>query len=104
MYIGTILARIPFPFRSGCSRPCPIIPKTYVPAFVGLDYTYVTSHYTYRQLLYQTIKRAIALGFYGIDFGLTASFEKRKLGAEVSERFAYVQASDNYVLELLGTM
>lgn len=78
--------------------------KTYVPAFVGLDYTYVTSHYTYRQLLYQTIKRAIALGFSGIHFGLTASFEKRKLGAEVNERFAYVQASDNYVLELLGTM
>ncbi|PXX23743.1 aminotransferase class I/II-fold pyridoxal phosphate-dependent enzyme [Arenibacter sp. ARW7G5Y1] len=78
--------------------------KTYVPAFVGLDYTYVTSHYTYRQLLYQTIKRAISLGFSHIDFGLTASFEKRKLGAVVSERYAFVQASDNYVLELLGTM
>ncbi|MCM4164815.1 aminotransferase class I/II [Arenibacter sp. A80] len=78
--------------------------KTYVPAFVGLDYTYVTSHFTYRQLLYQTIKRAIALGASHIDFGLTASFEKRKLGAEVNERYAFVQTSDNYVLELLGTM
>ena len=78
--------------------------KTYVPAFVGLDYTYVTSHYTYRQLLYQTIKRAISLGVDHIDFGMTASFEKRKLGAVVSERYAFVQASDNYVLELLGTM
>lgn len=78
--------------------------KTYVPAFVGLDYTYVTSHYTYRQLLYQTIKRAFALGADRIDFGMTAAFEKRKLGAVVHERFAYIQTSDNFVLELLGTM
>jgi predicted N-acyltransferase len=77
---------------------------TYVPAFVGLDYAYVPSHHTYRQLLYQTIKRAVALGFHRIDFGMTAAFEKRKLGATVSERFAYVQAYDNFTMELLGIM
>tara|TARA_R110002074_G_scaffold274723_11_gene446237 strand:- start:7730 stop:9646 length:1917 start_codon:yes stop_codon:yes gene_type:complete len=78
--------------------------KTYVPAFVGLDYAYVRSHHTYRQLLYQTIKRAIDLGFDRIDFGMTAAFEKRKLGATVTEQFAYVQASDNFAMELLGIM
>ena len=78
--------------------------KTYVPAFVGLDYTFVKSHCTYRQLLYQTIKRAIHLSFERIDFGMTAAFEKRKLGASVKEQFAYVQASDNFVMELLGIM
>lgn len=78
--------------------------KTYVPAFVGLDYDYVWSHHTYRQLLYQTIKRAIDLGFDRIDFGMTAAFEKRKLGATVTERFAYIQASDNFAMELLGIM
>ena len=78
--------------------------KTYVPAFVGLDYAYVRSHHTYRQLLYQTIKRAIDLGFDRIDFGMTAAFEKRKLGAAVTEQFAYVQASDNFAMELLGIM
>ena len=78
--------------------------KTYVPAFVGLDYDYVRSHHTYRQLLYQTIKRAIALDLDRIDFGMTAAFEKRKLGATVTQCYAYVQASDNFAMELLGTM
>tara|TARA_R110002049_G_scaffold93815_8_gene231599 strand:- start:621 stop:3029 length:2409 start_codon:yes stop_codon:yes gene_type:complete len=76
--------------------------QTYVPAFVGLDYQYVREYHTYRQLLYQTIKRAVDLRFKQIDLGMTASFEKRKLGAEVTEKFAYVQAADNYTLELLG--
>ncbi|WP_422350829.1 aminotransferase class I/II-fold pyridoxal phosphate-dependent enzyme [Flagellimonas sp.] len=77
---------------------------TYVPAFVGLDYGYVRSHHSYRQLLYRTIERAIGLGMHKIDFGMTAAFEKRKLGATVREGFAYVQASDNFSLELLGIM
>ena len=78
--------------------------QTYVPAFVGMDYRYVRKYHTYRQLLYQTIKRAIDLNFKQIDLGMTASFEKRKLGAIITEKYAYIQASDNYTLELLGTM
>jgi hypothetical protein len=35
---------------------------------------------------------------------MTAAFEKRKLGATVTEQFAYVQASDNFAMELLGIM
>ncbi|MFD0991138.1 aminotransferase class I/II-fold pyridoxal phosphate-dependent enzyme [Mariniflexile jejuense] len=77
---------------------------TYVPAFVGMDYDYLTKYYTYRQLLYQTIKRAVFLNFRQIDLGMTASFEKRKLGAVVEERFAYIQTSDNYTLELMGIL
>ncbi|WP_418502087.1 aminotransferase class I/II-fold pyridoxal phosphate-dependent enzyme [Flagellimonas sp.] len=77
---------------------------TFVPAFVGMDYKYVRSHNIYRQLLYQTIKRAIALQFERIDFGMTAAFEKRKLGAKIHETFAYVQTADNYKLELLGLL
>lgn len=78
--------------------------QTYVPAFVGMDYRYVRKYHTYRQLLYQTIKRAIDLNFKQIDLGMAASFEKRKLGAIITEKYAYIQASDNYTLELLGTM
>ncbi len=78
--------------------------EVYSPAFVGLDYKYVKSHHIYRQLLYQTIKRAINLKFKRIDFGMTAAFEKRKLGAVVNEKFAYIQASDNYSIELMGVM
>ena len=76
--------------------------ETYVPAFVGLDYAYVASHHSYRQLLFQTIKRAKDLGLKKIDLGMTASFEKRKLGSHVMEKYAYLQASDNYAMELLG--
>ncbi|WP_142784079.1 aminotransferase class I/II-fold pyridoxal phosphate-dependent enzyme [Changchengzhania lutea] len=77
---------------------------TYVPAFVGLDYEYVLEYHTYRQLLYQTIKRAIQLKFHQIDLGMTAAFEKRKLGATVEEKFAYIQTSDNYTMELMGIL
>jgi len=78
--------------------------QTYVPAFVGMDYQYLNDYHTYRQLLYQTIKRAIDLGFRYIDFGMTASFEKRKLGARVEKKYAYVQTSDNFTLELMGLL
>ncbi len=77
---------------------------TYVPAFVGMDYSYLKEFNTYRQLLYQTIKRAIDLNFRQIDLGMTAAFEKRKLGAVVSEKYAYVQAYDNYTLELMEVL
>lgn len=77
---------------------------TYVPAFVGMDYEYLNDFYTYRQLLYQTIKRAIVLQFTTIDLGMTAAFEKRKLGATVEDMYAYIQTADNYTLELLGIL
>lgn len=78
--------------------------KTYIPAFVGMDYQYLNEFHIYRQLLYQTIKRAIEMNFRNIALGLTASFEKRKLGAKVHNKFAYIQTSDNYTLELMGIL
>ena len=76
----------------------------YVPAFVGMDYDGLETFSTYRQLLYRTIDRAIALKIPKIDFGMTASFEKRKLGAVVHEKYAYLHTRDNFILELLGVM
>lgn len=78
--------------------------RVYVPAFVGMDYTVLEVYGTYRQLLYRTIKRAMELGMPKIDFGMTASFEKRKLGATTVAKYAYLQTDDNYILELLGTL
>ena len=69
-----------------------------------MDYDYLIEFHTYRQLLFQTIKRAIQLNFKQIDLGMTASFEKRKLGATVIEKFAYLQTADNYTLELLDIL
>ena len=80
------------------------IHDTYVPAFVGMDYGYLEHYHVYRQLLFQTIKRAIELKRTHIAFGLTAGFEKRKLGATVYNTYAYLQTADNYTLELMGIM
>lgn len=78
--------------------------RTYVPGFVGMDYHYSREFNVYRQLLFQTILRAKTLNFEKIDFGLTASFEKKKLGATVVPKVCYVQAKDNFSLELIETM
>ena len=77
---------------------------TYTPAFIGMDYNYTDDHQVYRQLLYQTIKQATKLGFKKIDFGMTASFEKKKVGATITPKMAYIQAKDNFSLELMGVM
>ncbi|SNZ02115.1 GNAT family N-acetyltransferase, partial [Flagellimonas pacifica] len=78
--------------------------QVYVPAFVGMAYGFLEEYATYRQLLYRTIERVIELGIPKIDFGMTAAFEKRKLGASIHEKYAYLQTRDNFVLELLGVM
>ena len=77
--------------------------NTFVPVVVGMDYKFKELN-IYRQLLFQTIKRAGEKNLQSIDFGLTAAFEKRKLGATVYDTFAYVQAKDNFALELLATI
>ncbi|GGK19027.1 hypothetical protein GCM10007962_11510 [Yeosuana aromativorans] len=78
--------------------------NTYVPAFVGMDYKYAHKHQVYRQLLYQTVKRAGETGLQTIDFGMTAGFEKKKIGATVTEKMAYIQTKDNFSLELMEMM
>jgi len=77
---------------------------TYVPSFIGMDYNFTAEFQVYRQMLYQTIVRAKALGFSKIDFGLSASFEKKKVGAVITPKFAYIQAKDNFSMELMGVM
>ncbi|SFS83971.1 7-keto-8-aminopelargonate synthetase [Zhouia amylolytica] len=76
----------------------------YVPAFVGMDYDFAFKHQVYRQLLYQTIKRAGASGFSRINLGMTAGFEKKKLGADLTPTYAYLQAKDNFSMELMGML
>jgi len=74
---------------------------TYIPSLIGMDYDQNDKFNTYRQLLYKTIQRANELGFTKVDLGLSASFEKRKLGATLIPKLAYVQADDNFSLEAL---
>lgn len=78
--------------------------NVYVPELIGMDYISGDGFNLYRQLLYQTIKRARELEIGRIDFGISASFEKKKLGASVIPKVAYVQARDNYAMELMQTL
>ncbi|MBF4473070.1 aminotransferase class I/II-fold pyridoxal phosphate-dependent enzyme [Flavobacterium sp. HJJ] len=77
---------------------------TYVPALIGMDYAYSLKFNSYRQLLYQTIKRARELNYKKIDFGFSATFEKKKMGAVITPKVAYIQARDNFSMELMGTL
>lgn len=76
----------------------------YVPELIGMDYVTSEGLNLYRQLLYQTIKRVRELKIERIDFGISATFEKKKLGASVIPKVAYVQARDNYAMELMQTL
>lgn len=75
--------------------------KIYVPALIGMDYKLADQFQTYRQLLYQTIRRAAQLNCKTIDFGISATFEKQKLGATALPMWAYLQSDDNFILEKL---
>lgn len=76
----------------------------YVPELIGMDYKWAKEFHLYRQLLFQTIKRANALNIPKIDFGVSASFEKRKLGATAIPKVAYIQTRDNYAMEVMNTL
>ncbi|HEY8402387.1 MAG TPA: aminotransferase class I/II-fold pyridoxal phosphate-dependent enzyme, partial [Cytophagaceae bacterium] len=76
--------------------------NTYCPVFIGVDYNYNSQLNVYRQCLYQVVNRANNLGAKKIYLGLTADVEKKKVGARQIPMTAFIQAKDNYNLELLG--
>ena len=78
--------------------------NSYVPELIGMDYEKAKEFQLYRQLLFQTIKRANVLQIPNVDFGVSATFEKRKLGASVLSKVAYIQTRDNYAMEVINTM
>ena len=75
----------------------------YGPTIVGLNYKYVYEFGVYRQILYQVLKRAHSLGCHKINWGLSASVEKKKVGAKLFPKVAYVQAVDNFAQEVMET-
>ncbi|MDH5366324.1 MAG: bifunctional aminotransferase class I/II-fold pyridoxal phosphate-dependent enzyme/GNAT family N-acetyltransferase [Cyclobacteriaceae bacterium] len=73
----------------------------YTPSTVGLNYDYVYEFGVYRQMLYQVAKRAQVLGYSKINWGLSATIEKKKVGAALFPKVAFVQAMDNYAQEMM---
>jgi len=68
---------------------------------IGMDYDYVHEYGVYRQALHHIAKRAKELGSKRANFGISAVIEKKRVGAMPHAKVAYVQAKDNYVMEML---
>lgn len=77
--------------------------KNYCPLIIGLDYNYQDLK-IYKQILYQTILRAVELKYPKIFLGITSSLEKRKLNAIAIKNVGYMQVKDNFNLSLLDLM
>lgn len=78
--------------------------ETYNAMIVGLDYNYVKDHNTYKQIMYQGLLRAKELGCTTLDLAYTAELAKKKLGAQIEEVRAYVQATEHYNYQILDAM
>ncbi|MFT3775190.1 MAG: aminotransferase class I/II-fold pyridoxal phosphate-dependent enzyme [Minicystis sp.] len=62
----------------------------------GVDYAHVHTHGAYRQLLYQTVRRARDLGMKTVHLGMTADMEKLRIGTTPQRTCVYVQARDHW--------
>jgi len=75
----------------------------YIPMIVGLNYNANQKYGTYRQILFQAVKRASDLKCKKVYFGFGADTEKHKFGTRLVKKSAYIQADDNYNMESLST-
>jgi 7-keto-8-aminopelargonate synthetase-like enzyme/predicted N-acyltransferase len=75
----------------------------YIPMLVGLNYEANQTYGTYRQILFQAVKRAAALKCKKLYFGFGADIEKHKFGTRLVKKSAYIQSDDNYNMESLST-
>lgn len=87
---------IMFCYKNSCNA--------YVPELIGMDYAAGEGFNLYRQLLYQSIRRAGELQIPRTDLGISATFEKKKLGASVVPKIAYVQSRENFAMEQMLTL
>ena len=78
--------------------------KAYNYMMVGIDYDFQEEYKPYRQAMFQTLMRAKELGKEVVYLGYSASFEKRKVGASLIDSVGYMQAKDNYSMEVIESM
>ncbi len=81
-----------------------IIDNVYYALLVGLNYDFEKND-PYKQILYQAVKRANALGCEHIDLAYTAEMTKKKVGAKAEGNYGYLMSFDmsaHAELELLN--
>lgn len=78
--------------------------KSYEFLFVGINYNYLESHNVYKQAMWQAISRSNILKSQQVNLGVTASTSKRKFGANLFEKVAFIQMKDNFNMNLIEVM
>ncbi|MEM9895360.1 MAG: aminotransferase class I/II-fold pyridoxal phosphate-dependent enzyme [Bacteroidota bacterium] len=68
---------------------------------VGMDYEHIYEYSGYRNALWKLINRAKELGCKQANFGISATMEKKRVGARPHPRVGYFQAKDNFALEMM---
>ena len=76
----------------------------YVPTVIGLDYRWVYDQGLYRQCLRHILARARDLQLGRVLFGMGASLEKRRFGAQATRNTLYVQIHDTYAFDAVAQM
>jgi 7-keto-8-aminopelargonate synthetase-like enzyme len=76
----------------------------YVPTVIGLDYRWVYDRGLYRQCLRHILARARELQRARVLFGMGASLEKRRFGAQATRNALYVQINDTYAFDAVSQM
>lgn len=96
LHIDDRLCGFVFSYKSVKNNYCPVI--------IGLDYALNEKFSIYRQALFQLVKRSSALNSKKMYLGMDATVEKQKIGAMTNPKSVYVQADDNYNMELISTV
>ena len=78
--------------------------ENYQALIVGLDYRYVRTFNTYKQILFRTVWRAWEIGCTNLDLAFTAELEKKKVGARPQAVCMYVQSMDHFNQAVLSQM
>lgn len=78
--------------------------RHYAPMIVGLDYTHLEEHASYRQALWHSVTRALHHRAQFVPLGIGAGVEKRRFGATAQARSAFAQTDDHYSQELLAAL
>lgn len=76
--------------------------NNYCPMIIGMNYEFNSEFHIYRQALFQIIKKAKNNGNQKVYMGMEATVEKQKIGARKIQKSLYLQAEDNYNMELIS--
>lgn len=74
------------------------------PVFVGLDYSFVSSHRAYQQTLWQSVRSGLRSGARKALLGMSADLHKARFGAVREERWVYVQPSESFHTDVLSRL